>query len=76
MDACSLAAGAKSLAIGGRGGCRTLNPLWDVDPVRAAACCELLTTMRRLGAVSPPSLSAGSGPSARPKLVNPRLLVS
>jgi hypothetical protein len=37
VDACCLAAGAESLAIGGRGGCRALNPLWDVDPVRAAA---------------------------------------
>ena len=36
MYACCLAAGAESLAIGGRRGCRALNPLWDVDPVRAA----------------------------------------
>ncbi len=34
--ACSLAAGAESLAIGGRRGCRALSPLRDVDPVRAA----------------------------------------
>ena len=37
MGACCLAAGAESLAIGGRGGCRALNPLRDVDPVR---CCR------------------------------------
>ena len=37
MYACCLAAGAESLAIGGRRGCRALNPLRDVDPVRAAA---------------------------------------
>ncbi len=37
MYACSLAAGAESLAIGGRRGCRALNSLRDVDPVRAAA---------------------------------------
>jgi hypothetical protein len=37
VGACCLAAGAESLAIGGRRGCRALNPLRDVDPVRAAA---------------------------------------